>query len=60
MLTTDLWYLITIKTLTIKKTKEEPTKFEIFFCKVSSHFFSEDHINIQLYITCKAFIRSIV
>ena len=34
-------------------------KFEIFFCKVSS-LFSQKIINIQLYISCKAFIRSIV
>ena len=32
-------YLITIKTLTIKKTKKESTKIRNIFCKVSSPFF---------------------
>ena len=41
-LTTDE-YLITMKTLTIKKAKKESTKVRNIFCKVSSPFFSEDY-----------------
>ena len=42
-LTTDEYLIITMKTLTIKKAKKESTKIRIFFCKVSSPFFSEDY-----------------
>ena len=53
-------YLITIKTLNYKKTKKESTKIRnIFFVKFQSPV-SQKIINIQLYISYKAFIRLIV
>ena len=53
-------YLIIIKTLTIKKLRRRNRqKFEIFFVKFQAPF-SQKIINIQLYISFKAFIRSVV
>ena len=53
-------YLIIIKTLTIKKLRRRNRqKFEIFFVKFQASF-SQKVINIQLYISFKAFIRSVV
>ena len=52
-------YLITIKTLTTEKLRGNRQKFEIFFEKFQA-LFSQKIINIQLYISCKAFVRSIV
>ena len=48
-------YLITIKNSNYKKVKKESTKVRNIVCKVS---FSQKII--QLHISCKAFIRSIV
>ena len=62
-LTTDMWLSsiskITIKTLTIKKLRRNRQKFEIFFVKFQARF-PQKIINIHLYISCKAFIRSII
>ena len=53
-------YLITIKTLITKKTKKESTKIHNIFVKFQASNFSQI-IYIQLiYISCKAFICSIV
>ena len=57
-LTTDE-YLITMKTLTIKKLRKNRQKFEIFFEEFQAPF-SQKIINIHLYISYKAFLRSIV
>ena len=46
-------YLITIK------TKKESTKIRNIFVKFQAPF-SQKNINIKLYMSCKAFIRSIV
>ena len=54
-------YLITIKTSAIKKLdcmKESTKNLKYFFVKFQASF-SQKTINIQLYISCKAFIRSI-
>ena len=62
-LTTDMWlssiFKITIKTLTIKELRRNRQKFEIFFVKFQAPF-PQKIINIHLYISYKAFIRSIV
>ena len=52
-------YLITMKTPTMKKLRRNRQKFEIFFVKFQAPF-SQKIINIHLYISYKAFIRSIV
>ena len=51
-------YLMTIKTL-IAKQEGIDKNSKIFFVKFQAPF-SQKIINIQLYISCKAFIRSIV
>ena len=53
-------YLITIKTLITKKTKKESTKIQNIFVKFEAPNFSQKIINIQLCISCKAFICSVV
>ena len=52
-------YVTTINTLTIKKPRRNRQKFEIFFVKFQAPFIQKI-INIQLYISFKAFIHSIV
>ena len=52
-------YLITIKTLAIKKFRRNRQKFEIFFVKFQAPL-SQKIVSIYLYISYKAFMRSIV
>ena len=54
-------YLITLKTIITKKNnKKESTKIQNIFVKFQALNFFQKIINIQLYISCKAFICSIV
>ena len=63
LLRTDLWlssiYVVIYmyKNSNYKKTKEESTKVRNIFCIVSSPF-PQKIINIHLYVSYKAFVRS--
>ena len=55
----EIFFFVNYKNLTIKKLRRNRQKFEIFFVKFQAPF-SQKIINIHLYISYKAFIRSIV